>query len=132
MSSAVPAETVKDTKRPTSWPPPPLPAAASQFTLPLAPAALTLVFGTSSMQEYVYNWLAHAARVPALRPYAAIAVDDELLHLCLEWREPVLSASDLLSADVEALNATLKLRARCVNPSIELATLPLCFLLSRC
>lgn len=80
------------------------------MALPPAPATLTLVFGTGSMQDYVFNWLSHASRIPALRPYAAIAIDDELYRVCRHWQEPVLSASELLQEDGQALNATSSLR----------------------
>ena len=63
------------------------------------------------MRDYVYNWLSHTRRVAALLPYAAIAVDDALLQLCLSWGEPVLDAPALLQDDAAATEAISKLRA---------------------
>ena len=36
--------------------------------LPPPPASLTLCLGNWAMQDYVFNWLYHAHRVPALLP----------------------------------------------------------------
>ena len=78
-------------------PPPPPPAAAGAVPgLPLAPASLTLAFGTASMESYVSNWLAFARRVPELKPYAVVALDEALEKTCAGWGEPVVSASALL------------------------------------
>ena len=74
------------------------------------PAALTLTMGTVSMRRYVHNWLMHAARVPALRPYYAVALDAALHELCLAWQQPVLDALPLLVGDAPAVNATFRLR----------------------
>ena len=78
-------------------PPPPPPAAAGAVPgLPPAPASLTLAFGTASMESYVSNWLAFARRVPELKPYAVVALDEALEKTCAGWGEPVVSASALL------------------------------------
>ena len=60
------------------------------------PASLTLAFGTASMESYVSNWLAFARRVPELKPYAVVALDEALEKTCAGWGEPVVSASALL------------------------------------
>ena len=71
---------------PASTPTPaPTPAAARRpglATFPPPPSSLTLVFGNSEMADFVYNWLAHARRVPGLAPYSAVALDDGLVAKC--------------------------------------------------
>ena len=90
---------------------PPLPDESPQMAAPIRsssplgdpfpapPASLTLTFGTTAVSSYVRNWLRHARRHPALLPYAAVALDDEIMRLCRTWGEPVLEASVLLAGD---------------------------------
>lgn len=88
------------------------PSNAVPIELPQAPASLTLTVGTISMRAYVHNWLAHAERVPALRPYYAVALDEPLYRICRHtWRQPVLDASALLGQDGLAYNVTTQIRA---------------------
>ena len=79
LSDVQPAPTPASTPAPT-------PAAASRprglATFPPPPNSLTLVFGNSEMADFVYNWLAHARRVPGLAPYSAVALDDGLVAKC--------------------------------------------------
>ena len=80
--------------------PAPTPAAARRpglGTFPPPPSSLTLVFGNSEMAGFVYNWLAHARRVPGLAPYSAVALDDGLVAKCTAWNEPVVPVASLLS-----------------------------------
>jgi hypothetical protein len=85
-------------------PPAPVRAVASsqtrvgaKATLPEHPATLTLTMGTLSMRRYVYNWLIHAERVPALAPYFAVSLDKQLFHVCTAvWQQPGLEAEALL------------------------------------
>ena len=87
-SRSQPAHTPAPTPapNPASTPTPaPTPAAARRpglATFPPPPSSLTLVFGNSEMADFVYNWLAHARRVPGLAPYSAVALDDGLVAKC--------------------------------------------------
>ena len=87
-------------------------AQAADDGLPPPSATLTLTIGTASMREYVYNWLYHAGKIPQLRPFYAVALDRELLTLCVTWGEPVLDAAALLTDDAAGFNATAQLRGR--------------------
>ena len=48
------------------------------------------------MESHVSNWLALRWRVPELKPYAVVALDEALEKTCAGWGEPVVSASALL------------------------------------
>ena len=83
-------------------------------SLPPAPKLLTITFGTSLLQRFVYNWLAHARLVSALRPYAVLALDRTLHEIVSQrWFEPALDAIELLQHDGNtSLDAISKIGAR--------------------
>ena len=92
VTPAAPSEALPQTKPGlASFPPP--------------PASLTLVFGNDEVSDFVYNWLAHARRVPGLKPYSAVAIDDGLVAKCRAWNEPVVAVGELLAATTSAEEA---------------------------
>ena len=71
------------------------------------------------MESYVSNWLAFARRVPELKPYAVVALDEALEKTCAGWGEPVVSASALLEPLGGEVAWLLKLADAGVVPQLK-------------